>query len=83
MLTWGDVIWVEVWRCVKRCGVVRGSHVAYFDETTARLAGRTWWEWVFAIGAGVLHVIRPSRGQGSAAESSRNGALKRMQPSEP
>ena len=32
------------------------------DETSARVAGRNWWELVFATGADVLHLIRPSRG---------------------
>lgn len=32
------------------------------DETTARVAGRTWWEWVLVGGdRAVLHVIEPSR----------------------
>lgn len=33
------------------------------DETSVRVAGRTWWEWVFVAQAAVLHVIRPSRGR--------------------
>ncbi len=32
------------------------------DETSVRVAGKTWWEWVFVTSACVLHVIRPSRG---------------------
>jgi len=31
------------------------------DATSARVAGKTWWEWVFVTKAGVLHLIRPSR----------------------
>lgn len=41
---------------------VIASRVVCCDETSARVAGRTWWEWVFVTGAGVLHLIRPSRG---------------------
>ena len=32
------------------------------DETSVRVVGKTWWEWVFVTSACVLHVIRPSRG---------------------
>lgn len=46
------------------------------DETSARVNGRNWWEWVFVTPQAILHVIRPSRGtevitsvmQGSQAE---------------
>lgn len=31
------------------------------DETSTRVEGRTWWEWVFLGGAGALHVVDPSR----------------------
>ena len=41
---------------------VTASRVVCCDETSARVAGKTWWEWVFATRAGVLHLIRPSRG---------------------
>ena len=33
------------------------------DETSARVNGHTWWEWVFLSPAGEYHVIKPSRGQ--------------------
>ncbi len=33
------------------------------DETSARVSGKTWWEWVFVGTLAVLHVIRPSRGK--------------------
>jgi transposase len=33
------------------------------DETSARVRGKTWWEWVFVGTLAVLHVIRPSRGK--------------------
>lgn len=42
---------------------VRQARVACSDETSARVAGKTWWEWVFVTQAGMLHVIRPSRGR--------------------
>ena len=32
------------------------------DETSVRVAGKTWWAWVFVTAVCVLHVIRPSRG---------------------
>ena len=41
---------------------VRASPVVCSDETSARVMGKNWWEWVFIGQAGVLHVIRPSRG---------------------
>lgn len=39
------------------------SAVVCCDETSARVQGRTWWEWVFVGTLAVLHVIRPSRGK--------------------
>jgi transposase len=42
---------------------VREARVVCSDETSVRVAGRTWWEWVFVTRAAVLHVIRPSRGR--------------------
>jgi transposase len=43
--------------------VVVASPVVCSDETSARVKGRTWWEWVFVSTLAVLHVIRPSRGK--------------------
>ena len=40
---------------------VRGSRVVCSDETSARVHGRKWWEWVFLGTGAVLHVLRPSR----------------------
>jgi transposase len=40
---------------------VRQSAVVNSDETGARVAGRTWWHWVFCTLTAVLHVIKPSR----------------------
>lgn len=40
---------------------VQGSAVVNSDETGARVAGRTWWHWVFCTLTAVLHLIKPSR----------------------
>jgi transposase len=42
---------------------VTASPVVCSDETSARVRGKTWWEWVFVGTLAVLHVIRPSRGK--------------------
>jgi len=42
---------------------VRQSPVIGSDETSARVNGRNWWEWVFLSSVGEYHVIQPSRGQ--------------------
>jgi transposase len=42
---------------------VLASKVVCSDETSARVMGKTWWEWVFVGTRAVLHVIRPSRGK--------------------
>ena len=41
---------------------VTASAVVASDETSVRVAGKTWWEWVFVTAVCVLHVIHPSRG---------------------
>jgi transposase len=41
---------------------VRGSPVINSDETSARVAGRTQWQWVFQTPTASYHVIAPSRG---------------------
>src|SRR4051794_24665710 len=38
------------------------------DETSARVSGKTWWEWVFVSTLAVLHIIRPSRGKAVVAD---------------
>jgi transposase len=38
------------------------------DETTARIDGRTWWQWVFGCTRAVLHRIVPRRAKAVAAE---------------
>ena len=42
---------------------VTASPVVCSDETSARVTGKKWWEWVFVGTLAVLHVIRPSRGK--------------------
>lgn len=46
---------------------VRTSPVVCSDETSARVCGKTWWEWVFVAALAVLHVIQPSRGKAVVA----------------
>lgn len=41
---------------------VAQSEIIGSDETTARVKGRNWWEWVFRSIAGVAHIIAPTRG---------------------
>ena len=43
--------------------VVVASPVVCSDETSVRVKGKTWWEWVFIGTLAVLHVIKPSRGK--------------------
>ncbi len=42
---------------------VRDSPIVCSDETSARVEGRNWWEWVFLGTDAVLHVIEPGRGK--------------------
>lgn len=37
---------------------LRKARVIYSDETSVRLNGKNWWNWVFQNDAIVLHVIR-------------------------
>jgi len=46
--------------------VVLASPVVCSDETSVRVKGKNWWEWVFVTTLAVLHVIRPSRGKAVA-----------------
>lgn len=41
---------------------VRGSAVVASDETSARVRGKTWWQWVMSSTAAVYHVIADTRG---------------------
>ena len=43
--------------------VVLASPVVCSDETSVRVKGKTWWEWVFIGTRAVLHTIVPSRGK--------------------
>ena len=43
---------------------LRRSRVVGSDETSARVKGQNYWEWVFQNEQVCLHVIRPSRGKG-------------------
>jgi transposase len=43
--------------------VVLVSPVVCSDETSVRVKGKNWWEWVFIGTLAVLHVIEPSRGK--------------------
>ena len=43
--------------------VVIASPVVCSDETSVRVKGKTWWEWVFVSTLAVLHVIQPHRGK--------------------
>lgn len=47
---------------------VRRAEVIGCDETTARVAGRTHWEWVFVTALCVLHIIRPRRAKAVVQE---------------
>ena len=41
--------------------VVLASPVVCSDETSVRVSGKSWWEWVFVGTRSALHLIRPSR----------------------
>ena len=47
---------------------LRRARVVCSDETSVRIDGRTYWNWVFQNGDVVIHVIRRSRGAGVVAE---------------
>src|ERR1700739_4585731 len=42
---------------------VRASEVIASDETSARVKGKTWWQWTFGCATAVYHVIAPTRGK--------------------
>ena len=42
---------------------VRSSEVIASDETTARVKGKTHWQWTFGCATAVYHVIVPTRGK--------------------
>jgi transposase len=41
---------------------VRSSKVVASDETSARVKGKTWWQWVLLSSTAIYHVITDSRG---------------------
>jgi transposase len=41
---------------------VAQSEIIGSDETSARVRGRNWWQWVFCSVAGIVHIIAPTRG---------------------
>ena len=43
--------------------IVRNSPVIASDETSARVCGKTWWQWLFASATAVYHTIAPTRGK--------------------
>lgn len=55
----GQAVYAEakaIWERVRRSPII-GS-----DETSARVLGRNWWQWVFVSDRGEYHLIVPSRG---------------------
>ena len=47
----------------KIAAIVRGSPVIASDETSARVCGKTYWQWVFGAASAVYHTIQPTRGK--------------------
>ena len=43
--------------------IVRQSPAIASDETSARVAGKTWWQWVFGCATAAYHQIVPTRGK--------------------
>src|SRR5262249_9752978 len=43
--------------------IVRGSEVIASDETSARVKGKTHWQWTFGGATAVYHMIVPTRGK--------------------
>jgi transposase len=41
--------------------VVRASPVVGCDETSARVRGKTWWQWVLLSSTAICHVIADTR----------------------
>ena len=48
--------------------VVLASPVVCSDETSVRVKGKNWWEWVFVTTIAVLHIIKPSRAKAVVAD---------------
>ena len=47
----------------KIADIVRASAVIASDETSARVSGKTFWQWVFSSSTAVYHIIAPTRGK--------------------
>ena len=47
---------------------VRASPVIASDETSARVSGRNWWQWVWLSSTAVYHTIQPSRAAAVVAD---------------
>ena len=47
----------------KIAAIVRNSPVIASDETSARVCGTTWWQWLFASASAIYHTIVPTRGK--------------------
>jgi transposase len=47
----------------KIAATVRASEVIASDETSARVKGKTWWQWTFNCATAVYHVIAETRGK--------------------
>jgi|SRR5215470_1185997 len=51
-------------KCVEEIAeTVRNSPVIASDETSARVKGKTWWQWTFVAAKAVVHLIAPTRGK--------------------
>jgi transposase len=55
-------------QAVKIAGIVRSSPVIASDETSARVCGKTHWQWLFASASAVYHTIVPTRGKAVPVE---------------
>ena len=47
----------------KIAAIVRDNPVIASDETSARVCGKTWWQWLFSSASAVYHTIVPTRGK--------------------
>lgn len=47
---------------------VRAGQVVCSTRTDFRIAGRSWWKWVYVGAASVLHLIQPSLGKAAPQE---------------
>jgi hypothetical protein len=60
---------------------VRQSSVVASDETSARVCGKTHWQWTFAAASAVYHTIAPTRGAADAGnyrqDPARRGSRRR------